>query len=597
MEDKRTALAIFLSIIVVMIYHHLVVVPEQRARQAAFEQAQLEKLNESKQGQSSSAAIAPPPVVSEQRTSPTEAAQASAPAPRFPTSDEIASNPIVKVRAKLFEIELAQLGARLKSFKLNRYWREIDRAERYDKVSSSDAAPLPLGVYAGKSNDNLIQYRLVSSSMPEQQGAFVVPKGGELTLVFEGELGDGRGISKVFRFIDDSYLFDVEVKLNEPNPDAARTWLEWGHFIPGTEIHQRLNPKEYTVLTADDELDHIQVLSLPETASEFTEYPRQNRWIGIGDKYFLSALIPNSSGVNSQITWISLEERDEFGDIAKEDFVYFVRAAGGDKGGKFTVFLGPKDIEIMKRSGYDLERSIDLGFFAFLASPLLSLIRIFHGFLHNYGLAIILLTLLIKTIFLPLTKASFESTRAMQELQPEMKALRERIKDPNQLNQEMLALYKKRGVNPMGGCLPILVQLPVFFGLYSALYKSLDLRHAPFGLWIHDLSAPERLEVLGIGIPLMIILWGASMYLQQLTTPAPMDPTQQKMMRIMPVIFTGMFLFIPIPSGLALYMLVNTVITIIQQAYLRRDENATPLRATAVASVIIFAVGYVLTLL
>jgi YidC/Oxa1 family membrane protein insertase len=187
--------------------------------------------------------------------------------------------------------------------------------------------------------------------------------------------------------------------------------------------------------------------------------------------------------------------------------------------------------------------------------------------------------------------------QAMQQLQPEIKSLRERITDPTQLNREVMELYKRRGVNPVGGCLPVLIQIPVFLGLYNALLNSIELRHAPFALWINDLSSPEHLYVFGIGIPVMVLLMGASMVFQQLTTPSTMDPAQKRIMLMVPIIFTISFVIFPFPAGLVLYWLVNNVISIIQQIYLRSDIKVSPLKATAVASLGIFCFGFVLTLI
>ena len=161
----------------------------------------------------------------------------------------------------------------------------------------------------------------------------------------------------------------------------------------------------------------------------------------------------------------------------------------------------------------------------------------------------------------------------------------------------MMALYKRRGVNPMGGCLPVLVQLPVFLGLYNALMNSIEMRHAPFALWIQDLSAPEHLLLFGIPIPVMVIIMGASMFVQQYLTPtATLDPMQRKMMLMMPVVFTVMFIVFPMPAGLVLYWLVSNLISITQQVYMRGDRRASPLTATVIASIAIFSFGYVLTL-
>jgi YidC/Oxa1 family membrane protein insertase len=187
--------------------------------------------------------------------------------------------------------------------------------------------------------------------------------------------------------------------------------------------------------------------------------------------------------------------------------------------------------------------------------------------------------------------------KAMQDIQPEIKVLRERVKDPTELNQETLALYKKRGVNPVGGCLPMMLQIPVFLGLYNALLNAMELRHAPFALWITDLASPERLEIFGIGVPVMILIMGVTMFVQQWTTPTTADPAQKKAMMLMPFMFTGMFIIFPFPSGLVLYWLVNNLISIVQQVYLRGSSKASPLQATIIASVAIFGLGYIVTLL
>jgi YidC/Oxa1 family membrane protein insertase len=273
--------------------------------------------------------------------------------------------------------------------------------------------------------------------------------------------------------------------------------------------------------------------------------------------------------------------------------------ASSSTGGRFHIYVGPKDYKTLESiANFNLERTIDLGWFAFLALPLLWLLRSLYALFGNYGLAIIGLTLLVKAALLPLSKASFASAKKMQDLQPEIKALKERVKDPNQLNQEMFALYKRKGVNPMGGCFPVLIQIPVFLGLYNALLNAIELRHAPFAGWIRDLSAPESLHLFGIGVPVMVLLMAASMVYQTWTTPNPSaDPNQQKMMMIMPLVFAGMFIIFPMPAGLVLYWLVNNIISIVQQLYMRSATKGSVYMATVVASVAIFGFGYVLTMI
>lgn len=194
------------------------------------------------------------------------------------------------------------------------------------------------------------------------------------------------------------------------------------------------------------------------------------------------------------------------------------------------------------------------------------MLKYLYQYTGNYGFAIIIITCILKLIFFPLTHKSYKSMKDMQMLQPKMNELKEKFKnDRDAMNRAVMELYKTHKVNPMGGCLPMLVQIPVFFGLYRALMYSIELRHAPFMLWITDLSAKDPYYVTPI-------IMGATMFIQQKMTPSNMDPVQAKMMLMLPVVFT--FMFLSFPSGLVIYWLVNNVLTIIQQAYINKSVNA-----------------------
>jgi len=236
---------------------------------------------------------------------------------------------------------------------------------------------------------------------------------------------------------------------------------------------------------------------------------------------------------------------------------------------RYRVLIGPKDQEVLRAAGDQLERAVDFGWFWFIAIPLLYLLKFFDRLFGNYGVSIIVLTVLVKIVTIPLTRAQYRSMQKMQQIQPHLERLRERYKDDaSGMQREMMELYRKHGVNPFSGCVPMLLQIPIFVGLYNALLNAIELRHAPFVGWITDLSAPDRLMVGGVGIPVLVILMGASMLAQQWMTPAQGDPTQRRMMMFMPVIFTAMFL--NFPSGLVLYWLVNNVLSIGQQYLVMR---------------------------
>ncbi len=218
-----------------------------------------------------------------------------------------------------------------------------------------------------------------------------------------------------------------------------------------------------------------------------------------------------------------------------------------------------------------LELTVDYGWLTPVSSPLFWVMTYIHRAVNNWGVAIILLTLLIKLIFFPLSAASYKSMARMKKMQPRMKTLKERFGDDKQkFQQAMMEIYKKEKINPMGGCLPIIIQIPVFIALYWVLLESVELRQAPFALWIQDLSLQDPYYVLPI-------LMGASMFAQQMLNPAPMDPMQQKIMMALPVVFTVFFLWFP--SGLVLYWLVNNVLSIGQQWVITRRIEAADSKA------------------
>jgi YidC/Oxa1 family membrane protein insertase len=243
-----------------------------------------------------------------------------------------------------------------------------------------------------------------------------------------------------------------------------------------------------------------------------------------------------------------------------------------DGAANFEVLLAPKDQKTLAEAGHDLDRVLDFGKLWFVAVPILELMRLINRFVGNYGVAIIVLSILIKVVTFPLNQASMKSMKKMQEIQPQLKRLQERHKDDQPaMQKEMMELYKRHGVNPLSGCLPMLLQMPIFIGLWNALGQAIELRHAPFVSWINDLSAPDRLMVASVGIPVLTLLMGASMLVQQLMTPAQGDPNQRRMMMFMPVIFT--FFFINMPSGLVLYWFVSNLLAIGQQMVTMRSKQ------------------------
>lgn len=229
------------------------------------------------------------------------------------------------------------------------------------------------------------------------------------------------------------------------------------------------------------------------------------------------------------------------------------------------LFFGPKDPKILKNISKDLTVIIDYGFFHFISKPLLMILNFFYSFTKNYGVSIILLTFLIKLVFFPLSQKSYRSMKELQKLQPKLEEIRKKYaNDKEKLNREMMLLYKRHGVNPMSGCLPMLIQIPFFIALYQALMNAIELRQAPFIFWIKDLSSADPYYITPI-------LMGLTMLIQQMLTPSSGDVVQKRMMYILPVVFT--FMFINFPSGLVIYWLVNNVFSIIQQIVTMKKQN------------------------
>ena len=282
-------------------------------------------------------------------------------------------------------------------------------------------------------------------------------------------------------------------------------------------------------------------------------------WAAMMQHYFVAAWIPNAKGEANLYT----RTGKSLGFIGVR-YPTTTIEPGKTEQIDASLWIGPKLQDQMEKTAPNLNLTVDYGWLWFIASPLHWLLSTIFGFVGNWGLAIIILTFVVRGVMYPLTKAQYTSMAKMRMLQPKLQEMRERIGDDRQrMSQEMMELYKREKVNPLGGCLPLILQMPIFIALYWALMESVELRHAPFVLWIHDLSAPDPYYVLPL-------LMGASMFLIQKMSPSTVtDPMQQKIMNIMPVMFTVFFLWFP--SGLVLYWLVSNIVTLLQQTIIYRS--------------------------
>lgn len=392
------------------------------------------------------------------------------------------------------------------------------------------------------------------------------------TLEFVTTLEKGIEVKKTYLFTGDHYAVGLEQRIINRGADK----LEGSLQLLEKNLYVK-DPKEtsYDVHGATTFADNsLHVQKLKDLEKEAKNLGGSILWSGFENKYFLSAAISE----NGSIAQVQIKQDGGYIENVISS-PRLVLGPGESATVSYGLFFGPKDLDILKAQGNRLEEVIDFGWFSAIAKPLLYALKFFYKYVNNYGIAIIIITVILKILFYPLTNKSYKSMKEMQKLQPKMEALKEKYKnDREAMNRAVMELYKTHKVNPMGGCLPMLIQIPVFFALYKALMYSIELRHAPFMLWINDLSAPDALfGVIPSGIPLMggfpigplPLLMGATMVIQQKMTPSNMDPMQARIFMAMPIIFT--FMFLNFPSGLVLYWLVNNILTIIQQAYINKS--------------------------
>ncbi|MFT4635598.1 MAG: YidC/Oxa1 family membrane protein insertase [Arenicella sp.] len=381
--------------------------------------------------------------------------------------------------------------------------------------------------------------------------------------------GSGVEFIKTFTFRNDSFLVDIDYRVNNQSdaPWTGYLYAQFNRSIPADSGGGFGRLPSYTGGAYYTTEDKYQKVDFGDMDDANLDIENKGGWVAMLQHYFVGAWIPGDE-VNKFYT--SMNKQTGLYRVGYKTTVP-VQIEVGQLGNLSTrAYLGSKDqsrLKIVQESGVaGLTRSVDYGFLTFIADPLFTVLSWIHDVVGNWGWAIILLTILIKLMFYPLSAASYRSMGKMKKLQPRMATLKERYKDDRQKFQvEMMAMYKKEKVNPAGGCLPILIQIPVFIALYWVLLESVEMRHAPFALWWVDLSAKDPYYVLPV-------LMGVSMFFMQKLNPAPMDDIQKKVMMIMPFALT--FLFMTFPQGLVLYWVVNNVLTMAQQWFnYRQQEN------------------------
>lgn len=541
--DKKTLLAIVLSFLILLIWQKfLMKTPE---KPAPGEEITTEE------------------GVKEETTKPEEpdveetVKETAKPEPRgkkSPTSAEEVGREIEIVTPR-YTATLTTEGGRITAFKLKDYAETIEEnSSRVDIVLEEVKGLSPKIAF----DTNLEEFSEDIVYSTEAENKIVLIEGDEpesIVLAWEGE---NFRVEKIYTFNSETYGVDFDFKIYNLTDNKVKGDLNVSLYeYVKTEEKKSFSlfrgyqfPASFLVFT-DGKVEREVAAKVKKGEEKVVK--GDISWIGFDSKYFMLALL--TKDVPGETTEAIRQETELIEGVYKVGD--FSLSSGESFEGDMGLYLGPKDPKAMDEVGFSLSEAIDYGFFAFLSIPLVKLLKFFFQIFKNYGVAIILLTVVVRLLLYPITHKSMKSMKDMQKIQPLMKEIREKYKDDKEkMNQEVMRLYQTHKINPLGGCLPLFLQLPIFIALYKALYVAIDLRHAPFWLWIQDLSEKDPYYVTPI-------VMGLSYFLQQKLTPSGADPTQQKVMLMMPVVFTVIFL--NLPSGLVLYFLVSNILSIAQQ--------------------------------
>jgi len=472
----------------------------------------------------------------------------------------------ILVETDLLRVEINTAGGEISRAALLAYPWSLDDPEPVqlldDRLPNLFIAQSGLVSSGGSAPDHHTLYRA-------QQTEYRLAEGDDslkVSLSWEGE--DGVSVVKTFTFHRDSYVIDVDFELSSAEqPWKGRAYQQ----LQRTKVAERGQSKFiYTFMggVVSSEWDPYEKIQFDDMASWKPEQSySKGGWVAMLQHYFFSAWIPDAEAPNHFYTKALADGRYLIGLSGTEQSI----DAGGTARFHSRLFVGPKVQSRLEKIAPNLRLTVDYGVLDILAKPIFWLLDQIHSLVGNWGLAIIFVTLIIKLLFYKLSEASYRSMAKMRQFAPKMQALKERYGDDRQkLSQAMMEIYKKEKINPLGGCLPMIVQIPVFIALYWVLLESVELRQAPFFLWIQDLSTKDPYYVLPV-------IMGLSMFVQQKLNPPPMDPMQQKIMSFLPLIFTAFFAFFP--SGLVLYWVVNNLLSIAQQWYITRKIEAQAAKA------------------
>jgi YidC/Oxa1 family membrane protein insertase len=500
----------------------------------------------------------------------------------------------IAVENDLYRVEFSNRGAVVKSWQLKKYLDDAKPRQVLDVVHPKAAEQVGGWPFAVVLEDPQLEAQanggLYKAWVPEpgphsentgQHYAVLPPNPLKAPTDLEFVWSDGHlAVTKRLHF-DHSYVVHVEtsVQMNGAHIKAGLAWLGgFGDLTVSNPIPVESVLTFYSEGGKETDLPHKKLDGLEKWPPGLWQGGKE--YTGIEDRYFAAAFLPASGTVPGGLEtryWKVMRTIQVEGKDAQEP-VAEVATATTYQPLALRVYVGPKDYDLLKKMNPPLHGLVNFGWLEIIADPLFHFLKWIHSYVPNWGWAIVVLTLILNMVLFPLRLSSYRTTLKMQRVAPEIKQIQDKYKkyklnDPRkaEMNKEVMAIYSREGINPVGGCIPQLLQFPIWFGLYRALQGTIELRHAPWFGWIQDLSAKDPYYILPI-------LMGVSMYLSTKITPTPpaADPQQQAMMKFMPIGMAGMFMIIPYPSGLAVYILTSGVVGIGQQWYLNRRHPVTP---------------------
>jgi YidC/Oxa1 family membrane protein insertase len=587
-DNKNTILAIALSAVVLIAWQFFYAAPQEKARQEKL-QAEQQKQQQAQQqpGKPAAAPAQPGP------------AQPPGQAPQSPAAvaanrdAALKTSPRVAIATESLQGSIALKGGRIDDLALVKFRETVDPKSPPIVLLSPSGGPAPFYAEFGWTNAVGGTVKVPASDTEwKQVGSGALADGHPVTLAYDN--GQGIEFRRTIK-VDSKYLFTIkdEVVNKSANPVSLYPYaLISRHGTPPTLGYYILHEGIVGVL-GDQSLQEYTYKKIEEKKK--VDFDITNGWLGFTDKYFAAALLPDTKA--------HLKAHFVSGDIGTQktyqtDYLLdgVTVAPGATGSADARLFAGAKEVAVINAYEQQLNLNrfdlmIDWGWFYFITKPLFVVIDYFYHLVGNFGLAILIVTVLIKAAFFPLANKSYASMAKMKAVQPQMAALRARYPDDKaKQQQELMALYKKEKINPLAGCLPIAIQIPVFFSLYKVLFVTIEMRHAPFFGWIHDLSAPDPTNIFNlfglipfdptivpvIGSFLHVGAWGVimgiTMWVQMKLNPAPPDPTQQMIFNWMPLIFT--FMLASFPAGLVIYWAWNNTLSVLQQSVIMRKHGA-----------------------